>query len=66
MSLGQENEFQEFKVGLAELDVGLKSLSAMLNRNGKGTVYFGVNNDGTVCGVNIGPNTLLKYRISSH
>lgn len=62
MSLGQENEFQEFKVGLAELDVGLKSLSAMLNRNGKGTVYFGVNNDGTVCGVNIGPNTLVEIR----
>lgn len=41
MNLGKENEQQEFKLGLAQLDKGLKSLSAMLNRQQKGTVYFG-------------------------
>ena len=40
MNLGKENEQQEFKLGLAQLDKGLKSLSAMLNRQQKGTVYF--------------------------
>lgn len=62
MSLGAENEFQEFKEGLAALDPGLKSLSAMLNRHGKGTVYFGVNDDGTIRGLAIGPNTLVEIR----
>jgi hypothetical protein len=41
VNLGKENEQQEFKLGLAQLDKGLKSLSAMLNRQQKGTVYFG-------------------------
>lgn len=62
MSLGSENEFQEFKVELAELDVGLKSLSTMLNRHGHGSVYFGVNNDGTIRGLEIGSNTLVEIR----
>ena len=33
MNLGSENEFQEFKESLAQLDKGLRSLVAMLNRN---------------------------------
>ncbi len=32
MNLGKENEDQEFKLGLGQLDKGIKSLSAMLNR----------------------------------
>lgn len=50
MNLGEENEFQEFKESLSQLDKGLKSLSAMLNRNGKGTIYFGVDDNGNVIG----------------
>lgn len=30
MNLGKEDEYQEFKEGLAQLDKGLKSISAML------------------------------------
>ena len=62
MNLGKENEQQEFKLGLAQLDKGLKSLSAMLNRQQKGTVYFGVDDDGTVKGIEIGKKTLLDIR----
>ena len=62
MNLGQENEKQEFKLGLAQLDKGLKSLSAMLNRGMEGTVYFGVDDDGTVKGLEIGKRTLLDIR----
>ena len=62
MNLGKENEQQEFKLGLAQLDKGLKSLSAMLNRQQKGTVYFGVDDDGPVKGIEIGKKTLLDIR----
>ena len=62
MNLGQENETQEFKEGLAQLDKGLKSLSAMLNRSGEGSVYFGVKDDGEVQGLIVGKRTLLDIR----
>lgn len=38
MNLGNESETQEFKEGLGQLDRGLKSLTAILNRHGYGTV----------------------------
>ena len=62
MNLGKENEQQEFKLGLGQLDKGLRSLSAMLNRNSDGTVYFGVDDDGNVRGLEIGKRTLLSIR----
>jgi len=62
MNLGKENEYQEFKEGLGQLDKGLKSISAMLNKHGEAVVYFGVNDDGDVCGVMIGKNTLMDIR----
>ena len=58
MNLGIENESVEFKESLTQLDKGLKSLTAMLNKNGTGTVYFGVNDNGDVIGgLTIGKNT---------
>ena len=33
-------------------------MAALLNKNGKGTLYFGVKNDGAVIGQQIGDNTL--------
>ena len=62
MNLGQETEKLEFKLGLGQLDKGLRSLSAMLNRSAEGTVYFGVDDDGTVKGLDIGKRTLLDIR----
>ena len=62
MNLGKENEDQEFKLGLGQLDKGIKSLSAMLNRKSEGTVYYGVDDDGNVCGLDIGKRTLLDIR----
>ena len=46
-----ESETQEFKTSLSELDKGILSLAAMLNKSGKGRIYFGVANDGTVLGL---------------
>ena len=37
MNLGTENEKQEFKLVTGQLDKGLKSLSAMLNRRFEGS-----------------------------
>lgn len=62
MNIGFENEYQEFKEGLGQLDKGLKSLVAMLNKHGKATVYFGVDDNGNVCGLSIGKNTLMDIR----
>ena len=62
MNLGSENEYQEFKESLGQLDKGLKSLSAMLNKHGQGAVYFGVDDNGEVCGLTIGKETLMDIR----
>ena len=62
MNLGMENEYQEFKEGLGQLDKGLKSITSMLNKHGQGTVLFGVNDDGDVCGLSVGKNTLMDIR----
>ena len=46
-----ESELQEFKASLSEMDKGIVSLTAMLNKNGKGKIYFGVADDGEVLGL---------------
>lgn len=57
-----ETETQEFKTSLSELDKGIMSLTAMLNKNGRGKVYFGVSDDGEIVGLKgtIGRETLKK------
>lgn len=62
MNLGKEDEQTEFKIGLGQLDRGIKSLTAMLNRQGFGRVFFGVDDDGTVKGLDIGKTTLMDIR----
>jgi hypothetical protein len=49
MNLGIEDEFTEFKASLAQLDKGLKSVTAMLNKHGEANVYFGVVTAKLVC-----------------
>ena len=46
MNLGKEDEYNEFKESMSQLDKGLKSVTAMLNRHGEATVYFGVADNG--------------------
>lgn len=62
MNLGVENEYQEFKEGLGQLDKGLKSLTAMLNKNRQATLYFGVDDNGNVRGISVGKDTLMDIR----
>lgn len=57
-----ETEKQEFKTSLSELDKGILSLSAMLNKHGSGEVFFGVANSGEIVGLEgqIGEETIKK------
>lgn len=57
-----ETETQDFKTSLAGLDKGLLSLTAMLNKSGYGKIFFGVQNDGTIIGLNesMGEETIKK------
>ncbi len=62
MNLGKEDEYQEFKESLSQLDKGLKSIVAMLNKHEEAVVYFGVKDDGEVCGMTIGKETTMDIR----
>ena len=55
--VSREDEFVEFKKSTSEIKECVISIASMLNKNGKGTVYFGIKNDGTIVGLNIGQHT---------
>lgn len=56
--MGTESETVEFKKSTGELKQGVISLASMLNKTGHGELYFGVRNDGTAIGQQIGEGTL--------
>lgn len=60
VNFGMETELIEFKKTTGELKEGVISLASMLNKNGKGTLYFGVRNDGEILGQQIGDRTLRE------
>lgn len=60
MNIGMETEQVEFKKTTGELREGMISLASMLNKSGKGVLYFGVRNDGEVVGQQIGDRTLRE------
>ena len=53
----RESETIEFKKTTSEIKEGVISIASMLNKTGSCRVYFGVKNDGTVVGMDIGKNT---------
>ena len=63
-----EDEKQEFKTSLSQLDAGIDSLAAMLNKHREGCVYFGVANNGDVLGLagELGEETLKKVSTRVH
>ncbi|MEE8807205.1 MAG: RNA-binding domain-containing protein [Lactimicrobium sp.] len=58
MNIGIETEWTEFKKTTGELKEGIISLVSLLNKNGYGTLYFGVKDNGDVIGQQIGDRTL--------
>ncbi len=62
MNLGTESETEEFKLSMSQMDKGIRSLTAMLNRHNYGTVYFGVDDNGNVIGLELGKDSLMELR----
>lgn len=58
MNIGAESEYVEHKLSTAETAKGIDSMASMLNKHGKGTLYFGVRNNGDVIGQKVGEKTL--------
>ncbi len=58
MNLGIKDEILEFKKTTDELNEAMVSICAMLNKHGKGTIYFGVHPNGEVVGQEISESTL--------
>ena len=58
MIFGKESETLEFKKTTGELKEAVISVASILNKSGKGELYFGIKNDGTVLGQQIGDATM--------
>ncbi len=58
MNIGNETEQIEFKRTTSEIKEAIISISSILNKHGKGTIYFGVKDNGDVSGQVIGKDTL--------
>jgi len=54
----EESEYLELKKSTSELKEAVISIVAMLNKHGKGELYFGIKNDGEIIGQQISENTL--------
>ncbi|MBQ6920486.1 MAG: putative DNA binding domain-containing protein [Bacilli bacterium] len=68
MNLGKENETLEFKETTSELRQALMDISAILNKHGRGLLYFGVKDWGDVCGMQVGKDTrkTITQEIRAH
>ena len=68
MKIGKESEKLEFKKSTGELKEGVISIASILNKHGGGELYFGVHNNGTPLGQEIGANTLrdVSQAIACH
>ena len=64
----RENENIEFKKSLSELKESIISVAAILNKHGRGKLWIGIRNDGTVSGMDVNAKTLrdLSQSIAAH
>lgn len=62
MNVGKESEYLENKESVSQKRKGLISLISMLNKHGRGTVYFGVSNGGDVLKVSYTSKTIMELR----
>lgn len=60
MNLGSESETVEFKKSTGEHKEALQAISAMLNKHGRGELYFGVKDNGDVIGQDVSDATLRQ------
>jgi ATP-dependent DNA helicase RecG len=64
----KESEIVELKKSLAELHAGLVSISAILNKHGRGELWFGIKDNGQVVGLPASAKTLrdISQAIAAH
>lgn len=64
----KESENLELKKSTAQLKPAVISIASMLNKHQEGKLYFGIKDDGTVVGQEIGADTLrtISQAISAH
>ena len=64
----KECETVELKKSTSELKEAVISMAAILNKHGKGALYFGIKDDGTVLGQMLGKDTIkdITEAISKH
>ncbi len=64
----KESETVEFKRSTSELKEAVISIASILNKHGKGKLYFGIKDDGTVLGQITGKDTIkgITEAISTH
>ena len=60
MNLGSESEIVEFKKSTGEHKEALQAICAMLNKSGRGEVYFGIKDNGDVVGQEITDATVRQ------
>ncbi len=60
----KETEQIELKKSTSELKPGVISIASMLNKSGYGELYFGIRNDGSVCGQQIGEKTTRDVSVA--
>lgn len=58
VNMGKESETLEFKKTTGELKEAMVSISAILNKHGVGTLYFGIKPNGDVIGQNVSESSL--------
>lgn len=58
MKFGKESENVEFKKSTSQLSKSMDDIASILNKDGDGTLYFGVKPDGEVCGQEVTEKTL--------
>lgn len=58
VNLGPETEYVEHKKSTSEIKEGMQSVGSILNKHGRGTLYFGVLDNGDVIGQQVGKSTL--------
>lgn len=58
MEIKREGETLEFKESLSQKSRAFESLAAMLTKSGEGEVIFGIKDNGEICGVTLGKETI--------
>ena len=58
MVFGQESETLEFKKTTAEAKEAVADVAAILNKHGRGELYFGIRDDGVVVGQMVSASSL--------